>query len=656
MRYVLRFLLVVVIGFFSVEAKLPQLTPSIVKNKIQEILQAHASFKQLDEEIVKRTLHNYLEELDPLKTYFILSEIEEWINPSQQLLSKILSDYQQAHFELFFQIHEKMVQAVYRHRKILQGMVKSHLESLNVDPNEFKKMSWAKNEEELLSRLTRLRALQVKTASKLSPEVGEKALQRVDKRRTKFEEDILNSERTHRECFNLSNVLKACSSALDAHTAYFTPDEAARFLVSVQQRLYGIGAQLRDDIDGFTVVKVIDGGPAAEGKELKPKDRIIAVNGEPVVGMDITEAVEKIHGEEHSDVALTVIRENKENASLEEKKEIKIKRGEVIFNEARYQSSYEPFGNGIIAYLRLHSFYQDQGTSSAADLAKEIERLKKENALHGVILDLRYNVGGLLTQAVEVTGLFITKGIVASIKDNVGKVQHLRNLQNQPAWDGPLIVLVNKISASASEIVAQALQDYGRAIVVGDMHTYGKGSFQTFTLNTTRSSPVSPEGEYKVTRGRYYTVSGKTPQLVGVQPDIVVPGALSEIEVGEKFGKYPLSNDRIKENYDDDLSDIPFTHRDKVKVLYKFDLQSKLKTYLAYISKLQVNSSSRIAMNKNYQNFVKQLKKDNANEGANPIVDDDAEFQYGQNDLQLAEVVNIMKDLLLFMQCDGKCF
>ena len=159
----------------------------------------------------------------------------------------------------------------------------------------------------------------------------------------------------------------------------------------------------------------------------------------------------------------------------------------------------------------------------------------------------------MLSQAVGVTGLFITKGVVVGIKDHTGSIQYLRDLDGKMLWDGPLIVLVNKASASASEIVAQTLQDYGRAIVVGDKNTYGKGSFQTFTLNTSKEGSVNPEGEYKVTRGRYYTVSGKTPQLKGVEADIIVPGPLSEMELGEAFAKYPLENDSIKANYDDDL-------------------------------------------------------------------------------------------------------
>src|SRR5579871_5490225 len=152
--------------------------------------------------------------------------------------------------------------------------------------------------------------------------------------------------------------------------------------------------------------------------------------------------------------------------------EVELVRGEVVLDETRLETQLEPYGDGQIVTLRLFSFYQDENHSSAQDMRKALEEIKKEYKLKGVIVDLRGNAGGLLTQAVSVTGLFISKGIVVSVKDNTGKLQHLREVEGNPVWDGPLIVLVDRGSASAAEIVAQTLQDYGRAVVVGDEHTF----------------------------------------------------------------------------------------------------------------------------------------------------------------------------------------
>lgn len=626
----------------SHEAKLPELTPKNTTEKIQEIMKAHATYKKATPELIKRILQNYINELDPTKTYFIESDIHQWLEPSDEMLEKVLTEYNKSNFETFEKIHESMIKTIFRRRELEK---KIHLDQLpkHVKAEEFKDMEWTTSEDDLLTRLIRIKALQSETATKLNEETKEKSLQRIDKRKAKYEEEVLITDPIQKERFILTHILKATASALDAHTAYFTPDEATQFMINVQQRLFGIGAQLRDDLNGFSVVKIVEGGPAFLSKEIKVKDRIIAVNGEPVVGMDIVDAVDLIRGEENTSVVLTIIRESGEGQDKkEEKLDIPLKRAEVVLKESRYESSFVSYGDGIIGYIRLFSFYQDPESSSATDLSKELEKIKSEHNLKGLIFDLRYNSGGILSQAVSVTGLFITKGVVVSIKDDNGHVQHLRDLDGKTIWDGPLIVLINRASASASEIVAQTLQDYGRALIVGDDRSFGKGSFQTFTLNATaKNDAVNPQGEYKVTRGRYYTVSGKTPQLHGVISDIVVPGPLSETDLGESFNKFPLDNDSISPSFDDNLDDIPYLQRDKIRLLYKFDLQPRLHLYEEYLEPLKKNSILRIEKSKSYQEFLKELKKNNDTD-----IEDDKSELLGQNDLQLYETYDIMKDLL----------
>lgn len=628
--------------------KLPDLNPNTTTSKINEIMKAHATHKKISPMLMKRVLNSYLENLDPAKSYFIESDIHQWLEPSDAQLELILQEYNRGDFHTFETIHETMVKAIHRRTTLDKQIDLSQLPK-NVKAEEFKDMKWVQNEPELLNRLTRIKALQIESASKLNEETKEKSLQRMAKNQSKYEEEILTSDPIQKQRLILSEVLKATAAALDSHTSYFTPDEASQFTINVQKRLFGIGAQLRDDLNGFTIIKIIEGGPAANNKELKVKDRIIAVNGEPVVGMDIINAVDLIRGEENTPVTLTVIREigDAENKK-EEKLNVTLNRAEVVLKETRFESSFEPYGDGVIVYLKLHSFYQDPESSSASDLAKEIEKYKAEHNVKGIILDLRSNAGGLLVQAVNVTGLFITKGVVVSIKDDTGAIQHLRDLEGTATWGGPLIVLINRLSASASEIVAGTLQDYGRALIVGDDHTFGKGTFQTFTLNTTaKSEVINPQGEYKVTRGRYYTVSGKSPQLTGVIADIDVPGPLRESEVGEKFAKFPLENDSIPPSFDDDLLDIPYLQRDRIKMLYKFDLQPKVHTYDQYIDRLRKNSAIRIQNNKNYQNLLKELKK-------NADVEEENPEGFTQNDLQRNETENIMRDLLYLMLKDSQ--
>jgi carboxyl-terminal processing protease len=619
----------------ALQGKPPELSPRDTRVKVEEILKAHATYHVLTPDLVQRALQNFLEELDPSKTYLLENEVTKWTNPSPELLSTVLEGYKRESFTTFQEIHALMVLAIERRNQI-EAKIKNLPTPKDVLVAEFKKLSWAKDPAELESRLLKIKGLQKETAEKYDPEIQSTFFQRIDKRRLNHEQELISAAEGHRLQTVLSLVLKATSAALDSQTNYFTPSEAGQFMMQVEQRLFGIGAQLRDDLNGFTIVRILEGGPAQDSK-LKVNDKIIAVNREPVVGMDVTEAVEYIRGPQGTPVTLTILRKMQEGGE-DEKLDIEILRGEVVLKDTRFESNYEPFGDGVIGILKLYSFYQDPKYSSSSDLLQAINELKKQHPLKGIILDLRSNAGGLLPQAVSVAGLFMSKGVVVSVKDNTGQIQRLRNIDSKVAFDGPLIILTNRTSASAAEIVSQTLQEYGRALVVGDGETYGKGTFQTFTLESTNFGKVNPKGEYKVTRGRYYTVSGKSPQLVGVSADIVVPGVFSTMEIGEKYSKYPLATDQISPSFNDDLSDVPAIHRNQVMRLYKFNLQPVLTTYQPYLAHLKKNSSLRLEGNKNYRNFLSEIDKKEFSSEPSGI--------FGQTDLQLSETVNIMKDLL----------
>jgi carboxyl-terminal processing protease len=630
------------IYILSCEAKPPQLSPRDVKTKIEEILKAHVSHKSLTPELMQRALQNFLEELDPTKTYFIESEIADWLNPSETLLQRGLTGFKHNDFSLFQEIHETFIHAIQR-RATIEAEISQREPPNGVKSDEFKNMTWAVSYEELFDRNLRIKALQLEATEKLGNESQFKLMQRVQKKRSNRELELSGNSTEDRQKVTLSLLLKSVTAALDSHTNYFTPTEANQFMIQVQQRLFGIGAQLRDDLDGLSVTRILENSPASQSNKLKINDKIIAVNQEPVIGLDISEAVELIRGEKETPVQLTILRETIENGKKQsEKLEIELIRNEVVLEETRLETNIEPYGDGVIATLKLFSFYQDLNSSCASDIRKSLEQIKKDHCLKGVILDLRSNAGGLLTQAVSVTGLFINKGIVVSIKDNLGKVQHLREVEGKPVWEGPLFTLVNRASASAAEIVAQTLQDYGRALVLGDIHSYGKGSFQSFTLDAVNKPKVNPQGEYKVTRGRYYTVSGKSPQLVGVASDIIIPGILSQLDIGEKFAKFPLENDQIEPHFEDDLSDISPFHRIQLGPMYKYNLQPQLTTYLPFIDQLKRNSEARIYSNKNYQKFLAEIEKKN--------FDSETIDLFEQTDLQLVESQNVMKDLLFLMR------
>ena len=626
---------------FFVEGAPPDLTPHLTYKKSQEIFKTHVTHKKMSKEIAKRTLQNYLTELDPQKTYLLKKEVLEWESPSEELLDQTIREYKKGSFTIFEKIYDKMIQAIHRRNRLEKDIKNSPLIKTKI--SEFKDLDWVDDEEQLKTRLLKLKALQLEAAENLEFETKEQFLQRLKKRRSSREMQLLQNTPVNLKKQQLAYFLKAFTSALDNHTVYFTPSEASQFMIQVQQRLFGIGAQLRDDLNGFTLVRLIDGGPAIREGKLKVGDRIIAVNHEPVVGMDITEAVQLIRGPKGTRVSLTILREIRDNNSSKTNKfDIEIVRDEIVLKETRFESHEIPYGNGMIGHIRLFSFYQDPQHSSASDIRKAIETMKEKYAIKGLVLDLRNNAGGVLPQAVAVTGLFIKKGIVVSIKDSNGNIQHLRNFNANPVWDGPLIVLTNKGSASAAEIVAQTLQDYGRALLVGDPSTWGKGSYQTFTLDTSRTHRINPQGEYKVTRGLYYTVSGKSPQLSGAKVDIIIPGSLTSSEIGEIQSKFPLENDQIKANFEDKLLDIHPLHRGKMMRHYKKGRQKILTTYKPFLKQLQKNSKKRIANNSNYQNFLKEIHKE--------VFDPDTIEKYGQNDLQFEESIHVMKDLIFLIQ------
>lgn len=280
-----------------VSAKTPQITSETVLKKTDEILKAHVRYKYLTPELIERILNNYLEQLDAGKTYLVEEEVKLWTSPSKELVAKVHGDFLEGRFPEFERIHALMVNAIERRNRI-EEEIQSETLPEKVSAEEFKDLKWCASEAELQDRLLRLRALQFDAASKIDDELEAKTVQRIEKRRIKRQEEVIGDSTETRTQFILVSILKSVASALDTHTAYFTPQEATQFMINVQQRLFGIGAQLRDDLNGFTVVRIVEGGPAHQRKDLKLRDRIVAVDGEPVVGMDIFDAVELIRGEE----------------------------------------------------------------------------------------------------------------------------------------------------------------------------------------------------------------------------------------------------------------------------------------------------------------------------------------------------------------------
>jgi len=359
--------------------------------------------------------------------------------------------------------------------------------------------------------------------------------------------------------------LTALAQAYDPHSDYMGRAEMQNFMIGMKLSLVGIGALLSSE-DGYCIVKeLIPGGPAAKQNILKPQDRIVAVGQgsatpDDVIDMNLNKVVEKIRGKKGTEVRLTVIPADTADPSA--RKIISIIRDEVKLEdkEAKAKIYDIPYEGAIrplrICVIDLPSFYADfdtskQGThkSTTTDVAKLLSKAIAEGA-NGVILDLRMNGGGSLEEAINLTGLFIPKGPVVQVRNPRGEIQVQSDRNESVLYSGPLMVLTSRFSASASEIVAGALQDYGRAVVAGDSSTHGKGTVQSlirlddFFKSIQLKTDVNP-GALKLTVQKFYRASGSSTQLKGVSPHVLIPSLNDQLEVGERYLDYPMAWDEI---------------------------------------------------------------------------------------------------------------
>lgn len=336
----------------------------------------------------------------------------------------------------------------------------------------------------------------------------------------------------------------------DPHTNYFPPADKENFDISMTGKLEGIGATLSER-DGYVKVeRIVPGSASYKQGELKAGDLILKVaqgEEEPVdiVDMKLDDAIQLIRGKKGTEVRLTV---KKPDGVI---KVIPIIREVVVIEETYARSAIFTHKKKRFGIIQLPSFYADfssrgRGRNSAGDVRLEIEKLKEEN-VDGIVLDLRNNGGGSLADAIEMSGLFIASGPIVQVKDSEGNINAANDFNPTTLYSGPLVVLTNAYSASASEILAAALQDYKRAIILGSKSTFGKGTVQTMVALNGGRSEVFPRGfgELKVTIQKFYRINGGTTQLKGVEPDVVVPDIYDGVERGEKEMDYHLAYDEI---------------------------------------------------------------------------------------------------------------
>ncbi len=370
----------------------------------------------------------------------------------------------------------------------------------------------------------------------------------------------------------LSVYLNTITQIFDPHSEYYQPIDKENFDIRFSGRLEGIGASLQTEGDYTKVARVVVGGPAWKQKELDEEDVILKVKQEDekdpvdITGMQINDVVQLIRGKKDTKVTLTI---KKVDGTV---KDITIVRDIVILEEQFAKSLLldGPAEGEKIGYIYLPSFYADfqdnNGRFCSKDVEDEIAKLKDEN-VNGIILDLRSNGGGSLRDVVKMTGYFIESGPIVQVKSRSGSPEVLRDVDPRVQYDGPLIVMVNSYSASASEILAAALQDYGRAIIVGSPSTFGKGTVQRFVDldRTIRGyNELKPLGEIKLTTQKFYRVNGGSTQLKGVMSDIVLPDNFFYIKTGERDREYAMEWTEI-DPVDYNQNVMKIQHLDKIR-------------------------------------------------------------------------------------------
>ena len=522
----------------------------------------HYQSQDINDQLSLKVFNSYLEMIDPQKKYFLNSDFKEF-----KKFEKLIDDQWLSYDLTFFNLtHDRLVQRINEVELFLPSLFKKTFEfdsdeKINVD---FENLSFPKNDKERKERWRKQVKFSMLDLYDIKILDQKKLIESNSDYVKKSNSDLLNESLeivndNINDIFDLmndlerkdwfSNYVNSFVTQYDPHTVYFKPEDKDRFDVNISGRFDGIGARLQKRDGGIEIVQIILGGPLWKDKKIEAGDEIIKV-GEPgkdpvnVIGMRIDDAIKLIKGPKGTVVELTV-RRKVDN----EIKTFPITRDEVVLEESYAKSTLIKKDNKTYGLITLPKFYVDfndyKEINCASDVKKEIINLKKEG-IEGLVLDLRNNGGGALQTVVDMTGLFIETGPIVQVKSIGNRKKVLYDKDPSVFWDGPLVILVNQMSASASEIMAAALQDYERAVVIGSDNTFGKGTVQNvLDLNRFLSNSDFDLGALKITTEKFYRINGGSVQLKGVESDIVTPNTYSHIEIGEADEKNPLKWDQI---------------------------------------------------------------------------------------------------------------
>jgi carboxyl-terminal processing protease len=571
------------LSVFSVESidkidTLPILAPesqhaTSSKRVTAQFTRAHYTQVKMDDELSEKVFNRYIKQLDYARNIFLATDVDEFQKFRHDFDHIISRGKLDVAYDIF---NVNLQRRLERYEYALSVLEKESFDFTKDEVYNFdrEEAAWPKDTAEL-NALWRLKvkydALNLTLAGKEWPKI-----QKVLGKRYSYAIKRLKQSESE-DVFQV--VMNSFARVVEPHTSYLSPRNAERFKVDMNLSLEGIGAVLRAEEDYTVIQSVVPGGPADKSKALNPKDRIIGVaqgkgKFEDVIGWRLDDVVDLIKGPKDTKVRLQIL-SGEDDVLI---KVVSIVRDKIILEDraAKSEVYFETPGNENskkLGVITIPSFYNNL----SRDVKKELDKLKAEQVA-GIIIDLRGNGGGSLREATLLTGLFIEKGPVVQVRDGANRVQVNSDDDGVSAYDGSLTVMVNRYSASASEIFAAAIQDYGRGVIVGE-HTFGKGTVQQHRgLGRVYDLYENPLGSIQFTIAKFYRIDGGSTQHRGVLPDIAFPTAIDPEDWGESREKNALPWDRIPKaryqrigNLSADLSYLNSLHSERVKINNEFN-------------------------------------------------------------------------------------
>jgi carboxyl-terminal processing protease len=588
------------------------------------LTRGHFVVKDMNDDFSEEVFTSFIEGLDPSKRYFTQKDLKEFSKFKYEIDNQLLEDDVSFYNTVYSSFTDKIKNAKSYYGELLaQPFNFKKKETIEVD---YDKISFAKNESELINNWRK--QLKLNVLSRIQDKLEkQEAKVKKDKKFKKKSFEILEKEARSEVLKNMdelylrieelehedwfSTFLNSVVGAFDPHTTYMAPRIKERFDQDMSGKLEGIGARLLKKGIYTEIFELVSGGPAWKQGELEAGDVILEVAQgaeEPldIVGMRLDDAIKFIKGKKGTEVRLTV--KKKINGST---KVISIIRDIVELDETFVKSTIvEKEGKkyGLIDLPRFYIDFSDANSrDSAKDMEKEIERLKSEN-VSGLLIDLRNNGGGSLKTAIEIAGLFITKGPIVQVKYRGQEPIVKKDTDPKMQWDGAVVVLVNELSASASEIFAAAMQDYGRAIIIGGNQTYGKGTVQSvIPINNFYPKYEEDLGAIKMTIQKFYRVNGGSTQIEGVYSDIAMPNRYSYMKFGERDLKGALIWDKVpqasytKTDSYENFNDVVNESKNRIALDSKFKL---INEYAKWLKINQKNTSYSL----NFKDFSQESK------------------------------------------------